>query len=113
MAEPARHDLRLYRGDTFVLPVRLWEDAVGGTAVDLTGAVARAEIRDVPSGGLLATFVANVTLPNAIDLTLLASSWDTFPARSSAVWDLEVTYPGDDVRTYLAGTVSIAGDATQ
>jgi hypothetical protein len=112
MSEPARKDLRLYRGDTFTLPVRVWEDAVGGTPADLTGVTARAEIRDVPSGQLLATMFATVTLPNEIQLELPASSWDGFPARSSAVWDLELTYPGDVVRTMLAGSVAVLGDVT-
>ena len=112
MSEPERRDLRLYRGDTFTLTVRLWVDMVGGVPVDLTGVTAAAEIRDVPSGALLATFGVAIT-GNEINLTLPAGSWSMFPARSSAVWDLELSEPGAVVRTILAGTVAISGDVTR
>lgn len=112
VSEPARKDLKAYRGDTLTLTVRMWADAIGGTPSDLTGVTARAEIRDVPSGLLLMTMSAAV-VGNEINVTLPASSWAGFPARSSAAWDLELTYPGGVIRTILAGAVSIGGDVTQ
>lgn len=112
MTLPVRHDLTVYRGDTEVATFRLWETVVGGTPTDLTGATARAEIRDTTGGTLLLALVVVITLPNEVNVSIPASSWAGFPRRSSAVWDLEITYPGAIVRTLVAGGVTIAGDVT-
>ena len=112
MSLPARHDVALYRGDTWAQTFRVWEDAIGGTPADLTGATALAEIREVHGGALLAALGVAITLPNEIGVTLHAAGWDGFPARSSAVWDLQVTYPGGVVRTLVSGGVGIVGDVT-
>ena len=112
MALPSRQDLTLYRGDTDSVTFRCWEDAPGGTPTDLAGVTARAQIRDVPIGLLLAELVVTITLPNEINVTMPAGAWDGFPRRSSAAWDLELTYPGAEVDTLVAGTVAIVGDVT-
>jgi hypothetical protein len=112
VALPQRQDLTLYRGDTAPVTFRLWEDTPGGTPTDLTDVVARAQIRDVPIGELLAELGVAVTLPNEITVTMPASAWDGFPRRSSAAWDLELTYAGGVVATLVAGLVTIAGDVT-
>jgi hypothetical protein len=113
MALPLRQDLALYRGDTDGVPFRLWQDVIGGTPFDLTGVLARAQIRDVIGGILLVELVVSITLPNEINVSLPASSWAAFPRRSSGVWDLELTYPGAVVRTLVAGAVTISGDVTR
>jgi hypothetical protein len=63
-------------------------------------------------GVLLAELGCTVTLPNEITVTMPAGSWDGFPRRSSAAWDLELTSAGAVVRTLVAGIVTIAGDVT-
>jgi hypothetical protein len=112
VALPYRSDLTLYRGDTDSVTFRCWEDAVDGTPTDLAGVTARAQIRDVPIGTLLAELGVAITLPNQITVTIPADAWDGFPRRSSAAWDLELVYPGAVVHTLVAGMVTIAGDVT-
>jgi hypothetical protein len=80
------------------------------TPVDLTGAQAKAQIRERPGGKQITDLACTITLPNIIDLVLAAEDSHDLPAKGA--WDLQLTYPSGDVRTPLAGPVTVTTDVT-
>jgi hypothetical protein len=78
--------------------------------VDLTGVIAKAEIRDRPAGDKITPLTCIITLPNLIDLILEAIDSEGLPV--SGVWDLQLTYSSGEVKTPLAGQVSVTPDVT-
>jgi hypothetical protein len=107
---PAAYDLKLYRGDTTRFKVMLWQDTGKTQPVDLTGATPAAEIRDKTAGVKITTLTCTVSAPGEITVELLPAGYVTVP--SSGVWDLQVTFPSGDVRTMVAGKVTVTGDVT-
>jgi hypothetical protein len=110
MPLPGVFDLVLYRGDTYAWQFRIWSDAAQTVPVDLTGAVAKSEIRDKPAGTVILDLEAVITLPNSIELSLDAADWTTLPA--AGVWDLQLTFPDGTVRTPVGGKVTTYPDVT-
>lgn len=106
--QPANLPLEIYRGDTMRLRIKLFDQAQ--QPIDLTGVVAKAEIRDRPAGTQITVLGCTVTLPNVIDLVLAAAASHKLPSKG--VWDLQLTYASGDVATPLAGPVSITPDVT-
>ena len=51
-----------------------------------------------------------ITLPNIIDVTLLAADSQKLPSKG--VWDLQLTYASGDVKTLLVGQVQVTTDVT-
>jgi len=111
---PGTYPLALYRGDSYAWQFRVWADAAHTVPVDLTGATAKAEVRYTPGGTDILAMVCTVTGPNIIDMSLPAAAWTTWPFQSSGkpMWDLQVTFPGGAVITYLAGAVTLTADVT-
>lgn len=109
---PGLYNLSIYRGDTYRWQFLLWADAAKTEPADLTDVEVKAELRDKPGGATVyGTFTTTVTLPNIIDMLLPATLSGTLPAKAS--WDLQLTYPNDDVATVLAGSVSVTMDVTE
>jgi hypothetical protein len=106
--QPASLPLALYRGDTFRLQITLSDQ--NNVPLDLTGVVAKSEIRDRPAGAIIIELQCLITLPNIINLTLLTADSHNLPAQG--VWDLQLTYPSGDVKTPLAGPVAVTPDVT-
>jgi hypothetical protein len=107
---PGQYDLAVYRGDSYQWRFTLWQDAAMTGPVDLTGGAVEAEIRDKSAGTLVTVMACTVTLPNVIDVVLPSDDSHLLPAKG--VWDLQVTYPGEIVRTYVAGRVVVTADVT-
>jgi hypothetical protein len=106
--QPANLPLDLYRGDSGRMQVTVLDKAQ--QPVDLTGVVAKAEIRDRPAGTTIVPLTCVVTLPNIIDVTLSAVDSHKLPAKG--VWDLQLTYASGEVQTLLAGQVQVTPDVT-
>lgn len=106
--QPANLSLDIYRGDTMRLRIKLLDQAQ--KPIDLTGVVAKSEIRDRPAGTQITPLSCTITLPNVIDLVLAAAASHKLPSKG--VWDLQLTYASGDVVTPLAGPVSITPDVT-
>jgi hypothetical protein len=107
--QPAEFDLSLYRGDTFRLQLRLWQDQAMSMAFVLTGATADSQIRNKAAGTIIVPMECTVTTPNVIDVILLSTDSINLPKRRGA-WDLQVV--NGDVFTPIFGDVSITEDIT-
>jgi len=111
---PGTYDLTVYRGDTYRYKFTLWMDTTRTLPVDLTNAVAKAEIRTKAGGELLGAMQCTITLPNIID-GLLDAETTKLLSPKGAVWDLQLAFggdPPDDVKTALAGVVTVTADVT-
>jgi hypothetical protein len=106
---PACFPLNLYRGDTGRWAFRFWMDTARTTAADLSGVVAKAEIRDRPGGSAI-TALTCAQVSNVITVELTAEASAALPA--AGVWDLQLTYASGDVATVLAGPVIVCADVT-
>jgi len=107
---PGSYPLTLYRGDSYRWAFVLWADSTKLTPADLTGVIAKAEIRDKPGGAKIVPMVCGVSLPNTISMSLDAASSALLPLVG--VWDLQLTYPTSEVATVLAGAVTVTPDVT-
>lgn len=107
---PGKQDLALYRGDTFRLVLKAWDDANKTQPSDLSEATAKAEIRDKPAGKVLASFACTIEEPNIIHLVLDAATSGILPSKGA--WDVQLTYAGGDVRTVVYGAVKVVTDVT-
>ena len=120
MAEPlpAKVNLTLYRGDT-----RIWTDdfAEGGAPKDLTGYTWLCQIRNDKNRGEIVALIDVDTTDAAtgrIVRTLTATEADKLPGEQagapapSLYWDLQSTSPAGLVRTWMAGSVKVKGDAS-
>jgi hypothetical protein len=108
---PGNHDLRIYRRDSFRQQVDLWLDKAMTEPADLTGVTAKAEIRTAPRGIIIKDIGCTIILPNQVHLAM--SPVDTDVSTLRGVWDLQLTYPGGDVQTVLAGAVTFVLDVTE
>jgi hypothetical protein len=109
--KPGTFDLDLYRGDSYTWRFVLWADDAKTQPVDLAGATVAAEARDKPGGLNIVAFDCVVTPPNIIDVDLTAAMWAGVTVGTKA-WDLEVTMADGEVRTVVAGKVTVTGDVT-
>ena len=106
--QPANLPLEIYRGDSMRLRVKLFDQLK--QPIPLDDVTAKSEIRDRPAGTQITSLTATITLPNTIELYLSPAQSHALPAR--AVWDLQLTYSSGEVKTPLAGQVSITADVT-
>jgi hypothetical protein len=107
---PGDYPLALYRGDSYKWDFTLWADAAKTIPADLTGATAKAEIRDAPAGATIVTMTCTIST-NVVHMALSAAASAALPA--AGVWDLQLTYStSGDVTTVLAGKVTVTPDVT-
>lgn len=106
--QPADYPLEIYRGDSGQWRFKF--STGSGQPSDLTGVTPKAQIRDRPGGTKVTDLVCTLTLPNLVDVKLLAAdSQDLLP---KGAWDLQLTYASGDVKTPIAGTVTVTPDVT-
>lgn len=108
---PSNYDLVIYRGDYF--PLTLTLKTTGGAALNLTGYTAKAQIRagytkNSDAYNFTVTFTGT---PGEVSL-VLPSSISTLMAPGSYIWDFQLTDPAGNVRTYLAGDVTVYDEVT-
>lgn len=107
---PGTYNLALYRGDTYSWTIKVWQDAAHTVPTDLTGATAKAEIRDRTGGTTIVPLTCTLTPPNTIVMKLATAQWTGMPP--AGVWDLQITYADGTVTTVLAGSVTVTPDVT-
>lgn len=116
---PGKQDFEHYRGDTFGATVELHEktpEGEEGPVLDLTDAEVNAQLRvdeDTPDPDFIA-FVATIQDPPTLGRVRLALAKATTTQMSGTYkWDLQVTWPSGEDKTYLAGTFTITKDVTR
>jgi hypothetical protein len=108
--QPANLPLEIYRGDSQRMRVKLYVPGTPPSPVDLTDVVAKAQIRDRPAGDTIINLICTIELPNIIEIELTAG--DSFKLPVAGVWDLQLTFSSGEVKTPLAGQVSVTPDVT-
>ena len=117
MSTPAKQDITVYQGQTFVQPL-VWKDNAQ-TPINLTGFTARLQIRrNVRSPDVLHSMTTEnggITLGDlfgTIELTIPAATSSLFAFRS-AVYDLELIAPGGAVTRLMEGEVTVSPEVTR
>jgi len=108
---PSNYDLVLYRGDYFSTSVVIKDS--NDTPINLNGYTAESSIRQ--SFSSVSSFDATCTItPSAgrVDILFPSSVVEEITA-GSYVWDFQVTNPDGNVRTYLAGDVTVYDEVTR
>lgn len=106
---PQAYDLSVYRGDTFRLQFRLWNDVAKTQPTDLTGVTAAAEVRDSSTTTPVGTFTTGIA---ANVVTVSATATQTRQLPDLAMWDLQLTWGSGDIQTIVRGVVRAVGDIT-
>lgn len=101
---PANMDLSIWQGDSQTYVINL--SAEDGTPIALTGYTATATIRATYTAPTKYSFVCTQTGPNQITLYLSSTACKAI-SPGSYVWEFQLAAPNGDVRTYLAGDVTI------
>lgn len=113
---PSNFDIELYKGDFFPLTITLVQPAVSGNTkppLNLTGYTAQAQIRTNFGGEAIYAFTVTIPDPTSGKVNLvLPSSVSAGIAAGSYVWDFQIKEPSGNVRTYLAGDVTIYNEVT-
>lgn len=117
MTKPAKLNFTIYQGATF--RKRLTWKAPDGTPIDLTGCTARMQVRpEVESPTvLLELTTANgcITLggvAGTIEL-FVSDEASTLFTWTAGAWDLEIEFPGGDVRRLAQGSISVSPEVTR
>lgn len=110
MTIPADYPLILYRGDSFRYNIVCWLDSAKTEPLDLTGVVAKSEIRETEGSVPIASITCTISLPQTVVCFLPPEVSQTLPL--AGVWDLQLTYPSGDVLSIVKGTVNVTPDVT-
>lgn len=107
---PENYDLVLYKGDTFTMNLSFTDS--NNVVLDLTGYVAKCQIRSTFSAVTSYDAACTVDGPSGtVTVKFDAATTETISA-GSYVWDFQLTSAGGDVRTYLAGDVTVYDEVT-
>jgi hypothetical protein len=108
-AWPNTVDVDIYQGDDFSMTLTVTNP--DGSAANLTGATAAAQIRSAPaSTDIAATFTTTIA-SNVVTLTLTHTAATAL--SGNYVWDCQLTYSGGTVNTIAAGRVRVAAEVTR
>lgn len=117
MTTPAKLKFTIYQGATF--RKRLTWKSPSGVPIDLTGCTARMQVRpEVESPTVLlelTTANGGITLGGVAGTIELFVSDDasTLFTWTAGVWDLEIEFPGGDVRRLAQGSISVSPEVTR
>lgn len=106
---PQELDLKFYSGDDVLFEILLRDD--NGDPISTVGATALAQIKHCKTDVVAATSFGIVV--NSSSLTLSLTETQTAALTKGYVWDLQVTFPTNDVITIAEGRLYIRGDVTR
>jgi hypothetical protein len=116
---PDQVDLSFVAGDTFRIRVRVVDPSTSDP-LPLSAYKFAADIAQLPERTIVSEFAVAPdpdSPTTAVILTLLPSETAPLPGMGNGqtfngIWDLEVTFPNDDVRTVAKGTVTCVLDVS-
>ena len=120
MTTPATLDLSIYKGDSFDVFLRI-KTRNPTTQVmeykDLTGATVKAQVRTAKGAAtadaeFTCTIQDQVATPGGVLLHLDPTQTSAMTLTKAGVWDCQVAFSATDVRTVLAGAVTLTQDVT-
>lgn len=104
---PDSIDMELWRGDAQSFNIVLQNE--DQTPIDLSNATAQAVIRKSFDDDTLYNFNCLIHDGNQVTLALPSSVSSTIPG-GEYIWNFQVTFLNGDVRTFLAGDVTVLED---
>lgn len=107
---PSNYDLVLYRGDYFSTSIVIKDST--GSVVNLTGYTAKCSIKSSFSASSSFDATCTVTALEGLVEIMFPSSVTEDILAGSYVWDFQVTNPSGNVRTYIAGDVTVFDEVT-
>lgn len=119
--KPFKDSITIYQGATFDV-LRTWKTGTPAVPVDLTGCTARMHVRakqDAPTALItLTTENGGIVLGGALGTVRRLLTPEATAALNpadfrTAVYDLEVVFPGGQVRRLLAGGVTVSPEVTR
>lgn len=114
------YDIYVEQGADWELIVTIYDNA--GSPVDITGATAAMQIRDRPSGAIVAEPTIEITDAENGEITLSLTATETAAISvmgatsrevASYVYDLKVTHAGGEVERVLNGAVNVSPEVTK
>lgn len=112
MPQPATHNITIYQGDTFTLPLHFKDDA--GNSINLTGWQWKAEVRPTYNGVLTQSMTIEETDIANGRVTLKISAANTANiVAGDYVWDVQAEHTDSTIRTYLAGKATVKAQVTE
>lgn len=106
---PTNVDIVLWRGDYFKTTVQFTNPDT--TPMDLTGYTAQASFRTSFGTGTPAATLQCTISSNVVTIELLSVDSEALTA-GPYIWDFQLTDPSGNVRTYLAGDVTVYDEVT-
>lgn len=112
-AMPSNFDLKIYQGDALKFTVTVKDS--NNVAVNLSGYEAKAQLKAGYSDNSPVDITCTLTTPTAGLVTLYVAPAATaaLDPSESYIWDFQLTEPGGDVRTYLAGDATVIPEVTK
>ena len=117
---PAEYNITHYQGDTLILPLRIRNvnaDGTLGEYEDLTGWVGKAQMRNA-ADVIVQEFTVTVDADQVdnkglLEVTATHTQTAVWTSINGLVWDLQLTNAGGQVRTIIAGTVTVLAEVTR
>jgi len=111
-AMPSNWDLKIYEGDTVRFTVTVTD--ANDVPINLTGYSAAAQLKTSFSDATPVAFTCTITTPasGVVEVYLAPATTAALIAGTSYIWDFQLTEPDGDVRTYLAGDVTVVPEVT-
>lgn len=109
---PSNFDIEIYKGDYLPFIISLVQP--GGAALNLTGYEAQAHIRSNYGDEFVYAFTTRIDNPASgrVEVTL-PSTVSAGIAAGSYIWDFQLKEPSGNIRTYLAGDVTVYDEVTK
>lgn len=109
---PSNFDLEIYKGDYLPLTITLVQP--NGNPLNLTGYTAHSHIRSNYGDEVIYPFSVSIPVPSSGQVNLtLTSATSAGIAPGSYIWDFQVREPSGNIRTYLAGDVTVYDEVTK
>lgn len=104
---PQNVDMTLWKGDARTFIVRFKDEA--GNALNLAGYTPLAVMKSSFNSPTPYNFTTTVQNGNEVKIYLPSTISKTIPA-GDYIWNFQLTAPNGDVRTYLAGDVTVLAE---